>query len=157
MAGDELTGPPHRRRRVPYEWILGAMFVGSFALFPDCAHFFPARAVWLLAVGPITGLALGVKREPMATAPRSWPMLVVATAGAIYFVAAVMAFRIAGRDFTLWLMALRWWPTPVLLTFLSLVVAARQPGGHGEPGVFANATVLLLFAFGIDAIWAPRH
>jgi len=147
-------------RRVPYEWILGAMFIATFAI-GEGGQWFPCRVVWLLLIAPAALTTLGVKRKPWDPKPRAG---VVLLAGAVGWLIAAVAFVVGvvepwrgdAREFAYNILVL-------LVTaagaanFLTLFIAATRPGRYRELGVFANAALLLLFAFFFDAILTPRY
>ncbi len=145
-------------RRVPYEWILGAMFIASFLLREvECFAF---RAPWLLLAGPAAGTALGVRRNPWDRPPRAGPVLFAAAAGWLY-VAVAYLLMVLGEHWShetrdlagkvVMLLA----GAPFAASLLALVASAVRPGRYRELGVFGNAA-LLLFAFMFDTILSPR-
>jgi hypothetical protein len=75
------NSPTARRRRVPYEWILGAAFVASFATWP-WPNSFVARAAWLVVVGPLAGAALGARTRDQR--PRFGLLLLTAVLGLLW-------------------------------------------------------------------------
>lgn len=147
-------------RRVPYEWILGAMFIASFAV-GTRGQWFPSRAVWLVVIAPAAGVALGVERKPWDKKPRAG---VVLLAGAAGWLIAAVAFAIGilepwrgdVREIVynvLFVLV----PAAGAASFLTLFIAATRPGRYRELGVFLNAALLLLFAFYFDAVLTPTH
>ena len=143
------------RTRVPYEWILGLMFVSTFCFRSPNA--FTGRVAWLLIVMPTACLSFRVKQGP-PTRPRFGVPAVAAAIGWAYIGATL--FLIANKHemgrvaytllrFTYWT-----WPIPPVLSLASIVLAAVQRGRYRRVGVFANAALLLFVACWVDvALW----
>jgi len=146
---------------VPYEWILGAMFVGTFAISPWMESFL-ARGLWLVIVGPLAGLALGVKAGRYSPPPRFGLLAWAAAAGWIW---CLSIFLLAEAKSAFWRsrqgiervieILLHAWPVPVAPALVGLLVAAGMRGRYRELAVFANAAFLLFFAWGLDDVLSP--
>lgn len=142
-----------RRPRVPYEWILGAMFVGSFAL--SWANSFVARGAWLVVVGPMAGLAFGVRRRDRP--PKSGLLLPTAIVGllwcaTVFVLVEAKAHYGESRDAIEEAIEklIRTWPHAALVGFTAQGLAAVKPGKYRESAVFANASFLLVLAWIVD-------
>jgi hypothetical protein len=147
-------------RRVPYEWLLGAMFVGSFVL-AESGQWFPCRVVWLILIAPAAGLALGVKRKPWDRKPRGGVVLLAGAFGWLMVATAILGAGLVEH----WSRDAREIVHNVLFVLtaaagaaglLGLFTAATAPGRYRELGVFLSAALLLLFAFLLDAMLTPR-
>ena len=144
-------------RRVPYEWILGAMFVGTFVVDQTCrlksSGFWMGRGIWLVVVLPIALADLGVKRDPDVRRPLLGIQLVAAVLGWLFIgaVLLVVAYkRELGEATFAFLETVPWvWAALLVFNLACLLLVGR---GFG---VLANATTLLLFAWGFDMVRAP--
>ena len=155
---DEAAGD-RRRFRVPYEWVLGAMFVGTFyvARWMDSWLF---RGIWLVLVMPAACISLRPKRSPGEPSPIFGALIPVAALGWLYVVTVYLLIEYKyeiGLETAYAVLAFtRWtWPIPPLLSLSSLVLAAVRRGRYREFGVFANTALLLVFAWAIDRAFSP--
>jgi hypothetical protein len=140
--------------------MLGAMFVASFGFF-RWMESFVVRTFWLLVVMPVTCLAFGVPRRPTDGPPRFGLLVPAAAVGWLDIGAwiAVVHWKHslgdealgAAIDFLCWT-----WPIPPALSLACLVVAAVRPGRYRELAIFANAALLLVFAWGFDNALSPK-
>lgn len=151
-----------RTRRVPYEWILGAMFVASFGFFRWMESWI-FRVAWLLVVMPLACRAFGATRGPAEGRPRLGMLVPAAMPGWLYLGAWI---ALAVADSKYWLsheavgatvdFLLGVWPIPAALSLGCLAIAAARPGRYRESAVFLNAAFLLVFAWGFDNAFSPR-
>lgn len=157
-SADESEGD-RRRFRVPYEWALGAMFVGTFCV-ARWTDSWASRGIWLLLVMPLACTSLRVRRRRGEPSPRFGASAVTAAAGWLYIVTAYVLVEYKyeiGRAAVERVLEFAWWtwPIPPLLSLACLVLAAARRGRYREFGVFANAAALLAFAWGRDLALSP--
>jgi hypothetical protein len=159
MDADRLaheTAGDRRRFRVPYEWILGAMFVGTFCISAWMDSWI-IRGVWLALVMPLACTSLRVRRDPEEPARGFGVLIPAAAIGWLYVATVYVVVEYKHREgmyevseFLAWL-----WPIPPLLSLSCLVLAAARRGRYREFGVFANAALLLVFAWWVDRVFSP--